>query len=52
MQSGVRCEETGSVITQHPYPKSANAAQMGTMKLRMTTGKMRPPLLGGFFVGE
>ena len=25
---------------------------MGTMKSSMTTGKMRPPLLGGFFVGE
>jgi len=43
------CEKTGSVITQHPYPKSVNAAKMGTMKSSMTIGKMRPPLLGRFF---
>jgi hypothetical protein len=40
------------VITLHPYPKSANAAQMGTMKSSMTTGKIKPPFLGGFFVGK
>jgi hypothetical protein len=46
------CEGTGPMTTQQPYPKGAKASPNGNHEVRMTTGKIRPPLLGGFFVGK
>jgi hypothetical protein len=40
------------MITRQPYQKSVNAGPNGRHEVNMTTAKMRPPLLGGFFLGK